>query len=171
MYRWYRDTISLLEPGKRHMLPCVMVGCFFWCFVAYLFWDFATFWYFAGEDHFILPPWIDQRKHYYSQHHLGHFARKTVLQLVHGSENSYQAAHRYYLEQRPLFERAAREFELHPAFKFGAVEVPAEEWGTFYDMVSTPRCTMYAAVNVWRAGDTEDEEYASQLGREPVGRL
>lgn len=134
-YRAWKDGLALLEPQNRTMLMWVLLGTVFWVGVAYLAWDFATFWYFAGEDHFILPPWIDQRKHYYSQHHLGHTARSSILKLVHGSQNSYTAAHKYYEAQRPLFEAAAKEFELHPAFQFER-DVPSEGWATFYDMVT-----------------------------------
>ena len=87
----------------------------------------------------MLPPYIDRSKHYYSQHQLGHTARSTVLRLVHGSSNSYTAAQEYFEAQKPLFEEAARNFELHPAFC--DLAVPGIGWApSFYDMVSLLYC-------------------------------
>ena len=89
------------------------------------------------QDHFVLPPYIDRSKHYYSQHQLGHTARSTVLRLVHGSSNSYTAAQEYFEAQKPLFEEAARNFELHPAF----CDLAGIPWApSFYDMVSLLCC-------------------------------
>jgi len=134
-----RDTVvafhprNLNDPRMRPQCLCALLALSIYVFLAYLVVDFATFWWRAGEDHFVLPPYIDRSKHYYSQHQLGHTARSTVLRLVHGSSNSYTAAQEYFEAQKPLFEEAARNFELHPAF----CDLAGIPWApSFYDMVA-----------------------------------
>eukprot|EP00656_Telonema_subtile_P033589 TRINITY_DN3732_c0_g1_i6.p1 TRINITY_DN3732_c0_g1~~TRINITY_DN3732_c0_g1_i6.p1 ORF type:complete len:383 (+),score=70.03 TRINITY_DN3732_c0_g1_i6:1952-3100(+) len=60
-----------------------------------------------------------------------HKMRAAWLNVMHGSNHSYAKAQQYYERQLPLFQEAARNFELHPAFV--GLELP---WSiTFYDMV------------------------------------
>eukprot|EP00658_Telonema_sp_P-2_P005644 TRINITY_DN12124_c0_g2_i1.p1 TRINITY_DN12124_c0_g2~~TRINITY_DN12124_c0_g2_i1.p1 ORF type:complete len:474 (-),score=75.57 TRINITY_DN12124_c0_g2_i1:179-1600(-) len=132
MNKVYNKGVALFEPSNRGLLCKVVVGFVCFLVVAWYVWDFLTFWYFAGENHFVLPPYIDRPKHYWSQHAIMHTLRATILTFTHGSDHSYKFAQKYFEEQKPFFIQSAKEFQLHPAFAGVSVEISP----SFYDMVA-----------------------------------